>query len=234
MITVKFSYDDLVFKLKTGEKFSFSRVGDGEANCIYRDRKRTMNSDLHTYFEDLGDALMGVLKSAPDYYLGLQGLAYRQRKDEIDRITKKYGIKWCGSDILHNASINRQLDKLFEALENRKVMVVGPAHLKSLPFYDYFVEVPAKDAWLSYESIHAEINTLLKSLPDAENMVVIYCCGMMSCVLIDNFAGQCTQIDAGSVFDPYCGINSRRYHFNIPEGKNNKPSEYFVNHNPVK
>jgi hypothetical protein len=44
---------------------------------------------------------------------------------------------------------------------------------------------------------------------------------MASNVIIAQFAREygntITQIDAGSVFDPYCGVQTRRYHHKIIE-----------------
>lgn len=221
---IPFTYQDILNKLESREMFSFSKIGDGEANCIYRDVKRNMNSDLHEYYPDLGDALLDVIKSAPDYYLGLQNLAYRQRKETFEALTKEYGVKWCNADILHKASEKTGIQDLIYLLAERKTVFVAPEHIKPMVIKtnSQFIQIPIKNAWLEKDRIISDIEKVI----DAET-VVVYCAGMMTTVLINHFNKRCTQIHAGSVFDPYCGVNSRGYHFELPNTENNEPSEYY-------
>lgn len=221
MTRYEFTYQDMVDKINSNEMFSFCKIGDGEANCIYRDVKRNMNSDLHTYFPDLGDALLDVIKSAPSYYLGLQNLAYRQRKETFEKLTEDYGVKWCHADILHKQSEKQGIDDFIEALKKRDVIFVAPKHIRKLGF-GRFIEIPIKNAWEIKDWIINEIEQYLE--PDK---VVVFCAGMMTTVLVNHFNGKCTNIHVGSVFDPYCGVNSRGYHFELEGMQANKPSEYY-------
>lgn len=225
IITIDFSYEKMLDMLRNGERFDFSKIGDGEANCIMQDTKRKENSDLHTYFPDLGGELLDVIKSAPNYYFALQNLAYRQRQSFFDEMTRRYNIKWCPADFLHRQNYTVGIQDLFDVLRERKVVVVGPAHISKINGYfpvKTFIEVPSVNAWSEHQTI---CDKIVQSI--TRDAVVLYCCGMMTSVLVNELQGTCTQIHVGSVFDPYCGVNSRGYHFRMEAGKGNEPSDYF-------
>lgn len=204
------TYEELLRKIYNKEPFSFSRFGDGEFNAIFQDRKSRMNCDAHQYFPDMGKRLLQVLESKPDYYIGLQSMAYRQRTEQIDELTECLGLEWCESNIIHRANIKGRLPELFDALKTRDVLLIGPSHLKKLKQFDFYIcEIPIKDCWLKYEYVYEEI----KALANVKDWVVVYAASMMTNILIDDFKNAgITQIDVGSALDPYCGVKSRSYH----------------------
>ena len=192
------TYNNLLDNLIQGVSFSFSRFGDGEFNCMFG--KCGGNCDGHLYFPALGIALQKVWDD-PRGIVAMQSLGYGIWKERIGEGT------WPDADILHNASQAEGLDRLWEALSCRSVIIVGPNHLKPL-HCDMFIEVPRRNCWMEYDKIKKDIERVV--LPDD---VVLYSCSMMAGVLIhDMYSEDITQIDTGSVFDPYCGVKSRRYH----------------------
>lgn len=207
-----FNFDKLVEKLNKKEKFDFSKWGDGEFNAVCQDTKSRQNCDGHIYFKEMGDRLKEILTSCPRYHLGLQSLAHRQRTRFIDDLTKNYELKWCDANFIHHASIRGNLNKLFEALKERKVLLVGPEHLKAIVQKEGWeqIVIPSKNCWEEYENIKKQIEEKI-----SEDLVILYCASMTSEVLIDDFAGQATQIDMGSVLDPYAGLKTRTYHHNL-------------------
>ena len=206
------TYEELIKKLQNKEMFSFSRWGDGEFNCLFQDTGKQANCDHHKYFPDLGKRLYDILASSPKYSLGLQNLAYKQRKEQIDQLAQTYNLKWCQADILHRASINGKIQELIDALKDREVLLVGASHLIDIAHKEkwHFHEIPKTDCWLSYEALKENISGLFRP-----GIVILYAASMMSEVLIDDFHGQATQIDIGSVLDPYVGVKSRTYHYKL-------------------
>jgi hypothetical protein len=197
----------IITHLQNGENFSFSRFGDGEWSCLLG--KNGANCDGHAYFHDMGDRLLKIVESNPKYYMGLQTLAESTYPDEI----AKYPIEWVESDCLHRASIRGEIQPFFDELNKKNIIFVGNhRHQKqNIINVDTFIEVPLNDCWRKYE------NTLssLKSIVDKDD-VIIYCASMMANVLIDDiyneFGDTVTQIDCGSLFEPYMGISIRSYH----------------------
>lgn len=206
------SFDTIVENLKEGKPFSWSRWGDGEWSCILQTRKGGKNCDGHTYFPELGEALKDILESKPEYYLGLQRLATEQNEANPEFKRLQNLNTWCDNELLHRASIKGRFNEFLEALEGKKVIIVGNESLRKLPIkYVHFVDIPLKDCWMSYHKTLIELrsNTYLDS-------VILYAASMMTNVLIDDLYDiDLTQIDCGSVFDPYVNRHTRTYHKNL-------------------
>ena len=193
------SYDELISNLENGVNFSFSRFGDGELACMFG--HGGYNCDLHTYFIDLGRALVEVWEN-PKGIIAIQGLGYRIWHERLGPNI------WPNADILHHASEREGLCRFITALKKRRVILVGPKHLYQLPFWDEFVMVPDMNCWKVFPDTLEDVHRLTQA-----NDVILYSCSMMAEVLIHKmYAEDITQIDTGSVFDPYCGVNSRSYH----------------------
>jgi hypothetical protein len=226
------TYDLLLQYMRDGTPFTWSRWGDGEWSCLLQNRPGSANCDGHHYFPDLGKALKDILESQPPYFLGLQRLATEQLmgNDEFQRLRGMN--QWCNNELLHHASIKGRLGEFFEALKERQVsqeiILVANAHTvkKLLPLGEIgfkSVVIPEKDCWNKWLDIQYEIDEAIKSATHINVMpVILYCASMMSNVLIDKTYTYCkavdigiTQIDCGSVFDPYCGRNTRSYHHKL-------------------
>lgn len=193
------TYLDLIDKIESFEPFSFSRYGDGEFNCMFG--KAGANCDGHEYFEDLGERLNHAFLN-PRGIIAVQRYGYEQYKDQLGANV------WADADILHRASIEGKLHMFHEALQGNEVVLVGPKHLREFRIYDEFIEVPLRNAWKDYFCILQQLKWTI-----GEGDIVLYCCGMMAEVLIwDMYKDYYTQIDCGSLFDPYVGVMSRQYH----------------------
>ena len=220
------TFNELINKIKTGNNFSFARFGDGEINCILGGTAgQPHNCDKHIYYKSLGMRLLKTIsdyKHDPDYYMGLQNLVQRTRKDDAAFQRLVAPINWIDADIIHRASIKGHMNDLFNVLSYRNVILVANENL-----FEVSIIIEAKgqyqmmpivisqlNAWNEYEPILKRLNDIVK--PDD---VILYCCGMMAGVLIDDMwksqGNRITQIDIGSAFDPYVGIKSRAYHHKL-------------------
>jgi hypothetical protein len=202
-------YERLCRMLHEGKNFKFARYGDGEFNCMFG--KVGRNCDQHEYFPDLGKRLNKAFLEA-DYILGIQPLALTLLYKE-NIITKSTGKDIVNADVFHNASIDKQLSRFTDALDHRHVIVVGPLHLQRCFLDCVHIVIPDVNCWTNYEQVKSQIAFHIDGV---HNAVVILCASMMSEVLIDDFKDDPhTFIDAGSVFDPYCNVKSRRYHHKL-------------------
>lgn len=210
------TYDQLIQKLASGINFSFSRWGDGEFNCIMQNRPGKANCDGNYYYLDLGAALHEIIKSGPDYYMGMQPLAERLYPEKAAEF-RGNGSTWINADILHNASMKEGLGRLWEAKKDRHVMFIGPGRLVRLcKVGDQIIDIGTANAWTTRDRIMLTVGRCLGS---GSSKVVFVSAGMYANCIIDllhrEYWGEHTFIDAGSVFDPYCGVNSRKYHQQI-------------------
>jgi hypothetical protein len=204
------TYRNIVEMLKTGKVFKFARYGDGEIYCM--NGKTGRNTDSHIYFPELGQALRQTVKEEPEYMVGIQPLSVSHIPQDT---TNYFGHfkRLYNADVLHNASIEGQLDKFIQALQGRYIILVGPAHLSS--FFENCVHIvlPSLNCWMEYENVRQQIDFHADGI---NNAVVLLAASMMSEVLISDFEDyHHTFIDIGSVLDPYCGVKSRRYHHKL-------------------
>ncbi len=203
--------DELIDKLIKKERFSFARFGDGEMNCIFG--LEGHNCDGHEYFPDMGARLLSILESSPDYYLGDAAIARRYWEPEIAILkSQNPNLKWINADCLHLRSIADTIWPFFDALKKRDVIMVGPEKLRDHAlFLCAYVCIPDVNCWLEYERIHKEVLEMIFH----KDVVVVYCASMMANVLIDDFSSLCTNIDLGSLIDPYMGFMTRSHHLKI-------------------
>jgi len=203
--------------LNKHEKFSFARYGDGEWNAIFQ--KPGHNCDGHEYFSDMGEYLAQNLEAEPDYYVGLPEISMRVRGERIRGFLEPIGkLKWVNADLLHLASVEDTIWPFFEALDKRRVILVGPPHVHDQKLFRVkdSIIIPEKNCWLEYPLSSIEINRAISAiLWEGENPVVCYCASMMTKVLVDDFSDRCTNIDLGSLIDPYVGRITRTHHRTI-------------------
>lgn len=204
------TFAGMISNLKEGYNFKFARYGDGEIHCM-RGRD-AVNCDNHYYYPDLGAALRQTIATEPEYMVGIQPLSIgslnQQVKEYFGHFQRLYN-----ADVLHNASIERRIPEFFRALKGRYVILVGPYHLAGL-FNDHIhIVIPHVDCWKQHEEIRQQIAFHIDGIV---NPVVLLCASMMSEVLISEFEdAPATFIDCGSVFDPYVGVKSRKYHYKL-------------------
>ena len=200
----------MVENLKSNKVFKFARYGDGEIYCMKG--KHGGNCDNHSYFPDLGSALRQSVVEEPEYMVGIQPLSVSHIPEDVNNYFGHFTTLY-NADVLHNASISGRLQDFENALSGRYVVLVGPVNLANLFENCVHIVIPELNCWLEFEHIRQQIAFHIEGI---NNAVVILCAGMMSEVVIDVFDDYPhTFIDAGSVFDPYCNVKSRKYHYKL-------------------
>ncbi len=211
------NYEELCQKIVDKDNFSFSRWGDGEWEALLGYKGK--NCDGHTYFPEMGMKLLQIVSNPARYYFGLQNFAKKTLGNELVPYLSKQS--WVNSDMLHHASIKGQLHQFFDALNTRRVVIVGPDRLQGLKAFDWerLIHIPTKDCWMGYPGVKERLADI------EEDTVVLYCASMMSNVLIDDtwdfHEDTITQIDCGSLFEPYIGVANRTYHKRLTDGSGN-------------
>ena len=203
-----------VNKLRDGECFSFARYENGEWDCILELWSRTA-SGSQRFTPSLRKALTISLTEkhkeahypamTPDY------LARIKMLPRIERwlIENAPNLDWHYGTVFHRSSEYGKLYPLVKALKDRHTVVVGPSWLRKLPFVNDFVAVNPKDCWTQIDQIEEQLHKF-------NNVVISFSAGPAAKVLIHRLAPILGQhswlIDFGSLWDPYCGVRSRKYH----------------------
>lgn len=194
--------------------FAFARYGDGEWNCILG--MVGENCDHHPYSPELASDLRWTLIDFADSERYLYAMGPKAtRNDGIGPQVKEWlahnapALSWVSSETLLEASLRGRLSPFVDALKARHVMIVGPVYLRLLPFPNLtLIEVPVLNCYTEKDRIESEITTHA-----AQADVILLSAGMLTKVLIHDLYSMIgkTMIDCGSLWDVYCGIDSRRY-----------------------
>ena len=107
-------------------------------------------------------------------------------------------------------------------LRRHDVALVGPAHMKRLDDRVLdparHIKVPDSTAWEYAEAVTERVYAAINGGCD----LVLFSAGQGSCLMIHALWGDpyvranATLIDTGSMWDPYCNVNSRRV-YTTPE-----------------
>lgn len=210
------NFDLILEWIKTNQHFTYSRFGDGELNAIFK--KQGQNCDGHIYYPELGIALKRIIESKPEYFIGLQNLGDKKYQDLEEWQELRKNVIWEDMEIFTRASREGRLNEFADLLRNRNIIQVGNANLRKLDLASRFIEVPVLNCWDNRGLIMREILATIN-----KGDIIIYSCGMPAKVFMNEFyniyGNQITQIDCGSVWDYYSGINSRSYMNNLNVNK---------------
>jgi hypothetical protein len=208
------------------QPYAFSRWGDGEWGAVLGKKSEwKKNCDGHHYYKEMAKDLSLALRLRRDmdvsnYHLGIQAMVIRMWGKAIRRWLAEYGMTdwpWHDADVFHRASCNGEFGPMFEALRKSPVVVVGPPHLRALKRvfgYNEFVEIPGRNCY-------RRLKLIIRNTRQAANKVsgkpVIAISASMPAEIIvhrlyETHGDRAFVIDFGSVFDPYVGVVSRKYH----------------------
>jgi hypothetical protein len=199
--------------LASDKPFSFVRYGDGEWSAILG--RSGANCDGHEYFPKLGRRLCAALADQYPYFYALQYYGLKLDGRAIaDYIRQgRISVAFHNADIFAFANVLGRLNPFIEALRNRPVAIVGPAHLKNLshvfPVAQFF-EVPSRNCFLAADDI---TNSIREWGMRRDGVVYSFSASMAANVMIHDLYPSLGQmnwlLDLGSLWDIYAGVKSR-------------------------
>lgn len=221
------NYDDMIAMLTTKEPFSFVRYGDGEFGLILKDERiwNHLSSKWGQTLLDQAGPLRAIIESGPKYILGVQEMAYRLWPEQLDALVPE-SVYTVQADCLHRRSEVGTIDSFFDALSDRNVILVGPSYLSGYcKHMGWQLITSIQDgSWRVWEDIYYKVVIAINKMDVEQNKkdpVVLYSASIASKLCIDRvyneFGNVFTQIDTGSLFDPYVGVISRKYHHAVVE-----------------
>lgn len=208
-------------RLQNKQYYSFIRYGDGEWEALFRDSgdshghgkykltpksKKAMNDALAKYYTE------------KDLFFGCQASRAKlmnQQSREFLKRHKLLKIKWLYGDVFHTPSKKGKLFPLIEELRKHKIIIIGPKFLRRSPeklfkFVD-FIQISERTGWSSKSTFN---EVLLRKKKFGGGIVYSFSTGIGANILIPNLHRQMQGnflIDFGSLWDPFCGRNSRLY-----------------------
>lgn len=207
-------FDAIVRDLTAGTPTSLSRWGDGEWHCILGHPGQ--NCDGQVYKAGLRTALSGVLLDRPRYRLALQAYARLHMGEAICAwlAERQLAPDWIDADLFAHRSLAGVLGPFLTALQPRQIVLVGPAYLGPLRLFPIaaHVPVPARGAFAVWTGI---LEALRSTLDTTGADLVLLSAGMSSNLIVHALATShpsVSALDCGSLWDPYVGRVTRRYH----------------------
>jgi hypothetical protein len=206
--------DFYVSLLKTGKPFAFSRWGNGEFACMKMIGPKHHNASGHQYFYECGQDLATSLRLAfaqQGHHVGLQGTCFRD-PHIMPQWAQAMDAVWEYSDWMHHCSSRAQMLPFIQALRKKKLLLVGPAYMKTLsailPIVAH-VEIPRKNCWLDK---HRVVQETLAKAPKSNTIIIS--ASLLADPLIVAIYPKVKQpvLNCGSLWDPYVGHHTRRYH----------------------
>lgn len=201
--------------------FTFSRWGDGEWRSVLRGTKAgACNCDGHSFYPEMSNDLRAVLLRKPTYLLGMQNFSMRLYGRPIQNFLDSNNLtdlRWVNADVFHYGAIHGKRKEIVDTVKARKLLVVGPPHLKSLkhsglPYWDY-VQVPPRNCYLHLQDIFRQI--VAKAEGQQDPLLISVSASMPAEILCDmlfmQFGTKHTIVDFGSLWDPLVGKLSRSY-----------------------
>jgi len=202
---------EIIDWMQTDMPFSFTRYGNGEWDLILGLGTHT-GSRSQVFSDSLREAMRDTVRANTSKIMAIQNPEYLHKCKLLYPAMRwleneKLKIQWHKGDVLHHASRDGLLFPFVDALRQRKMVFVGPAHLKALPIKGRRIVIDDVNCWENIDSIEERVR---KAGQDA---TVSISAGPAGKVLIHRLKDEPMQlIDVGSLWDVYCGKPSRGYH----------------------
>lgn len=218
----------LIGCLERGDPISFVRYGDGEFMCmlqeIYGRKARATNCDRHDYTVPLALDLLKTLRSPvpglrygmqkPQFLASLMGIPEAEAVKFVDMVAPN--VSWFHGDFLHRASIAGELAPFIKAFLSRKPVLVGPPIFQQIDWrigklVSSHIVIPALNCFEAKQQIKANIwsqyNRGHRTFSISASMAAKAIIHEMLPVMPD-----ASLLDLGSLWDVFCGVQSRSYH----------------------
>lgn len=203
------SVEDICRVIDEQTGFYFARFSDGGLFCLWR--KGGENCEGITYTDAQADALEEVIQNSLITH-GLSKIAIHAAHAGEWLIEHEVDLPWYDESALLQASMSGDLWPLTSALHKKRVLIVGPHHLRrfrGFPLVD-FVEVHETQA---FDRIEKTKRSVLRSIVEHRAEVVLISAGFAAAPVLVSWLSEQTHgltvMDVGSIWDMYVGVLSR-------------------------
>lgn len=205
-------------RIRKNAPFQLSRFGDGEVLCMQlATLPLRCNCDGSAFTQELINPMRQIFKNNYNYFHCLLDCSFSLHANEFRRFidTTCPSMEFYDGEIWQKLSFNNSITELTQAIAPYNPCFIGGSHIHNVKYMKglesgiRFIETPEKNAYDSFERIF----TQCMNMHLAGCRMFLFSCGYTSKILIDTlfpYIGHDSFIiDAGSVFDPYCGKLSR-------------------------
>ena len=184
------------------------RYGDGE-EYILRGTGPERNCDGHPLHipEMQRDLLLTVEEPKA-------GITYGATPDAMPYLKETYpDIQWVHGDMFKDMYMDGTCEKWIDQWKDTKKVLVGPTHLRRLPFWNKdFLHIRVRDGECYFDK--PVVMYQLRKVAGIAGVVFFSACALSE-ILIYNLHElfcEASLIDVGAFWDPFCGVKSRAFH----------------------
>ena len=204
--------------LKSNQKFSLTRWGDGEWNCFFG--AQGQNCDQHIYFPEMGKCLNEAIDTPKGYLLATWPETEPMMRNVWgpiqSRLYNTTATKWVDATVWEESAMEGEISILVEQLEDMNFIMVSESSKRKLPIkYTDYIDIPQTNCFLDKERIKQEMREMVVKY---KNPVFGLSASMATNVIVDELykeiGDECWMIDFGSIWEPFLQnpIHSRSYH----------------------
>jgi hypothetical protein len=204
-----------IYTAMVRDRVHFAEAGyrDGEWYCMLGKVGRNINGEK--YDPALGALLRRTLLEPvgqwcafwwPHPTIGMP--AYRMAREWLSK--HELNVSWLPDRPISRANELGRARPFYAACATRRVVIVGPDHMRKLDLFPVaeHVTIPPAIAWKHTADVCKRVMDVYQ--PDD---LVLFCAGMAANVMIHRLwpelRGRATLLDIGAALDPYCGVMSR-------------------------
>jgi hypothetical protein len=228
------TYRSLINLIKTNTHFSFLRMGDGDIKAYLNIPMKTILSEKYrVLYEKSLDPIFKYKEETNDssLILGIENSTvctkniyteYKTNPEKLNNFYQRFkhtDALSINSIIFMHMYVYHGLNDLFEALQNRSVIIVGPNHLKNLNFpcvEKHHIVTALTHSWEHHDDYEKPLIELLKKV---ENPVIIYAASVTGKMLFSKMFFEYSKFSGGSpdgvssdsVIEIKCPFNSAEH-----------------------
>ena len=219
-ITQRNIFKYILTNLRESKPFTMARWNDGEWIATLKIQDHGLYKFHSQKWGESGQAfvdkyLYPIIMSKPKYAIGVSSEVLKKPHILNNIVRTIIGLDLFDGGLMARWGIMNNFVDLFQALQKRNVIIVGPSYYGKMKKHINFiahVETSETEVWNHYEDIKDRLD---KALIGVENPVILYSCSFVAKILIDNHYHSnktVTQLDIGAAFEPYCGMDNRPWH----------------------
>lgn len=212
-------YADMMEK---GEKFSYTRWGDGEWGCVFG--ADGQNVDKHKYFPEMATSLRAALKNDKGYRKATWPYTapmLNNIKPQVEGYLDEHKLSkdWYDARVWEDSCLDNTIEIFIRQLEKMNTVFITGENKKNIPIRHVgFITIPSVDCFLAKEDIK---NAMRQAVEKIDNPVFAFSASMATNVIVDEMydeiGDKCWMIDFGSIWEPFVGNVTRSYHTLYPE-----------------
>lgn len=223
----------LISKMELGENIIFTKFGDGEYECMSREKGYNCDQDAyHPWLAaELRKSLISLSKKNNSYIARWWTKDVFEYFDALAR-ENKVVVPWAWYHLVLNGDEFLEYDYMYQfvkfiiSTERKKILFCNQENSRLKDFFraDVCVEIPAQNWSMEYGKWKGKLEEHLE-----ENALVLISGGMCSKVLIDDITNQykISCIDLGSSFDFLARKKRSRAHMHTYEQEVEYYKEFF-------